>query len=535
MDFEIKYHSKNRAQIISYNEELLNEAVLLFSYQKRIFGSFRTNIDLSGTGIYSCISPNFTFKIGLVLEIAKQLKNAGYTVKIDNDLKPYVQPTTSWINENELIQPKANFKYRDYQEETIRKVKTFGRGIFEIPTSGGKSLILYGICSNIKEYSQKTLIIVPRTQLVKQFYKEWSCEYGFTDIAMYSKECPKINPDAKVIITNYQWLVSKGKDKSGKKISISEKEANIRKLNIKAIIVDEAHTIGDSGSWLSRFISKFDTSYKIGCTGTVAEKEELSKRWNCIGVLGPVIYKKPIAELQANNQIAKIRIFPIRLEHNRRKKSEQCWENRDGVIFSLDTNEVLDGTQMFNTEYKYLESHNGANNIILDTIESLKGNTIVLIDHTEHAEYLYNNCQIENKFLITGKVKLKDRQLTAQLIDMKDDKQYIIFANCAAAGTGLSIKNLQNVVIASHGKALTKIIQGIGRVLRKLKKDGEEEIYNLIDFHHNFLFSEKHFNSRCKLYKERYHKNCKIFKTIMVPVNTQNEIRCTKTNDLNCL
>lgn len=528
VDFTIQYHSKNRAQLVSHDEDLLNEAQLLFSYQKRVFGSFRASADLSGTGVYSCISPSFTFKIGLVLEIYKQLTNAGYKVKIDNELKKHVQPKTH-LNES-LIQPHANFTYRDYQEETIRRVARFGRGLIEIPTSGGKSLILYGICSNIKEFSKKTLIVVPRTQLVEQFFKEWTVEYGFKGISMYSKNQPNLNADAKVVVTNYQWLVSKEKDKNGKKVSIGSKEAAIRKAGFEAIIVDEAHTIGESGSWMSRFISKFETPYKIGCTGTVAEKEDLSKRWNCIGVIGPIIYKKPIAELQNANQIAKVRIFPIRLEHNTRKLSEQPYENRGGVCFDKETGKQLDGTKMYEAEYKYLESHNGANNILLNVIESLKGNSIVLIDHTEHAQYLYDNCLCENKFLITGKVKLTDRTKTAELVDLKDNNQYIIFANSSAAGTGLSIKNLQNVVIASHGKALTKIIQGIGRVLRKLKKDGEEEVYNVIDIHHNYLFSEKHFNSRCKLYKTRYHKNCKIFKSILVPINTQNEMREKETN-----
>ena len=191
-DFIIQYHSKNRAQLVSHDEDLLNEAQLLFSYQKRVFGSFRASADLSGTGVYSCISPSFTFKIGLVLEIYKQLTNAGYKVKIDNELKKHVQPKTH-LNES-LIQPHANFTYRDYQEETIRRVARFGRGLIEIPTSGGKSLILYGICSNIKEFSKKTLIVVPRTQLVEQFFKELNLGISATEhlalaVIIETKDC----------------------------------------------------------------------------------------------------------------------------------------------------------------------------------------------------------------------------------------------------------------------------------------------------------------------------------------------------------
>ena len=521
-DFKIELleSNTNRLQLLSEDENKLIEARTLFSYIKKQYGGYYINSYLDGTGFYSCISPTYTFKKGLGLEIAKKLKEAGYTVNINSNLKEILQPKTHWINEQNLIQPKANFVYRDYQENSIKSVKKFGRGILEIPTSGGKSLILFGICNNIKEYSTKTLIIVPRLNLVEQFYKEWQFEYGYSDIAMYSKQCPVLNEKAKVIITNVQWLQAKRNSKS------PDRGKNILNAGFKAIIIDECHTLGEPSSWFTRFLSKFKTPYKLGCTGTVPD--EKSKRWNVIGLLGPVLYRKEVAELQEKNQIARVKIFPIELEHNNQLNSELPWLKKRGETIIRDkiTGEPLDGKQMFEAEYKYLESHNGCNNLILDIAEKLKGNTVILVDHKEHAKYLYEHCRIKNKFLITGDVKISERNQAASIIDIKDDsKQYIIIAICSAFGTGTSIKNLQNLIIASHGKALTKIIQNAGRVLRKLKRDGEEEYGNIIDIYHNKLFSEKHFKSRLKLYRKIYHKQCKIYKHYSVPSGTQNEIR----------
>lgn len=530
-DFKIIPYSKGRVQLTSPDEELLKEAGVFFSYQKKVYGSWATDYDLSGTGIYSCFSPSYSFKVGLTLEVASVLTKHGYKVVIDKELKQQVKPECHFVFE-ELIQPHADFTYRDYQERAIRNVQAKGRGLLDSPTSSGKSLILYGICSNIKEYSERTLIIVPRTQLVGQFYKEWKTEYGFNDVSMYSKKNPVLDEKAKVVITNYQWLV-KG---TTNKFESTRANEILKKGNFKAIIVDEAHSIGDAGSWISKFINKFSTPYKLGCTGTIPD--EKSKYWNVVGTIGPVIFKEETVNLQNRNQIAKIKIFPFEITHNTRKRSEvPFYRDKYGDFRDSITNEPYnDGKELYEAEYKFLEKHNGANNIILDIIESLQGNSIVLVEHKEHIKYLYDNCKIENKFMITGNTNVDYRLEVSKVIDACkncQDKQFVIFGISGCISTGISIKNLQNVVFCCGGKSLVKVCQSIGRVVRKLKADGIEETYNVIDIYHNLLFSKKHYESRCKIYKTRYNKIPKIYKHIIVGEDTQNEVRDSNYKELN--
>ena len=528
-DFTFEYLNKARVQIKSKSTDLLNELKLAFSYQKKVFGNYQTSYNIDGSGIYSCISPAFSIKKGMTLEIIKYLKNNGYTYSIDEMVQEDIIPKCSWINENELIQPHADFKYRDYQERAIRQVKKFGRGVLSSPTSSGKSLILYGICSNIKEFGERTLIIVPRIQLVSQFFKEWTSEYGFKGIAMYSTKNPVLDPNAKVVITNYQFLVSKSKDKKDK-----HKRKDLDLINnghFKAVIVDECHTIGESGSWLCNFLSKLNCQYAIGCTGTVPD--EKSKRWNVIGTLGPVIFTEHIHTLQERNQIAKIKIKCIQFDHNIQAHSELPWKKSGSILLDKKTGDVLDSTAMYRAEYQYIETHNFCNNYILDYAEQLEGNTVILVDHIVHAEYLFNNCKEENKFLITGATKLDDRTELSKVVDSKDGKKYVIVAVASCFGTGVSIKNLNNLILCSHGKALTKIIQNLGRVLRKVKPDGEEEFGNLYDFSHNQMFAKKHFKSRCILYKRFYHINAEAsLEKIMVPVNMQNVLRHSEVDTI---
>ena len=101
---------------------------------------------------------------------------------------------------------------RPYQEEAVRKLMAEGRGMIEIPTSGGKSFIIANFIWNLLKHvdpSYRTLIFVPNVQLVEQFLGDL-LEYGFAreDLAALhggmSKRQKALNdPEkAKIVIAN---------------------------------------------------------------------------------------------------------------------------------------------------------------------------------------------------------------------------------------------------------------------------------------------------------------------------------------------
>lgn len=88
--------------------------------------------------------------------------------------------------------------------------------MIEVPTGGGKSLIIadfiWSILKNI-DSSYKSLILVPSTQLVSQFYSDL-LDYGFKkeDVAKFSgslnsreKRENDINA-AKIVVANRQYV-----------------------------------------------------------------------------------------------------------------------------------------------------------------------------------------------------------------------------------------------------------------------------------------------------------------------------------------
>jgi len=97
---------------------------------------------------------------------------------------------------------------------------------------------------------------------------------------------------------------------------------------------------------------------------------------------------------------------------------------------------------------------------------------------------------------------------------MKPTKIYretpaIVIAQMAVMSTGISIKNLHNVVLLSSTKAFTTIVQIIGRLLRLHDSKAKAHLYDIIDdvskvnprsVKENYVL--KHFFQRLEYYRD---------------------------------
>ena len=88
----------------------------------------------------------------------------------------------------------------------------------------------------------------------------------------------------------------------------------------------------------------------------------------------------------------------------------------------------------------------------------------------------------------------------------------ITCANAKCFGTGITVNRIQCIFIVINGSAPTKIIQSIGRGLQRNIKD----TLFIFDFHHNYKYSEKHFNERKLLYEKTYKKKLLSIKELNV-------------------
>ena len=141
---------------------------------------------------------------------------------------------------------------------------------------------------------------------------------------------------------------------------------------------------------------------------------------------------------------------------------------------------------------------NFISNIITGIVQSSK-NTLVLIDRIKTGETL-EKLLVQNgidAIFLSGSVKTKKRFDEYEKVKTQDDKCIIAIDKIAA--TGLNIPRLFNVVFIDYGKSFTKIIQSIGRGLRKAT---DKDFVTIYDVSSKTKYSKKHFNERIKYYEE---------------------------------
>ena len=89
------------------------------------------------------------------------------------------------------------------------------------------------------------------------------------------------------------------------------------------------------------------------------------------------------------------------------------------------------------------------------------------------------------------------RQKVYDLFKSRDD--LVVIATVNVAGTGLSINRIFNLVLVDLGKSFIRVIQAIGRGLRKAH---DKDFVNVLDVCGDFKYSKQHMAKRIKFYQE---------------------------------
>ena len=84
---------------------------------------------------------------------------------------------------------------------------------------------------------------------------------------------------------------------------------------------------------------------------------------------------------------------------------------------------------------------------------------------------------------------------------MDESGGHILIAQSKTFSTGITISRLNVIFLLNADTAATKIIQSIGRGLRRQNKNA----IIVFDIFHNYKYSEKHYEDRLKLYNTFYN------------------------------
>jgi superfamily II DNA or RNA helicase len=432
---------------------------------------------------------------GLMDYLATFTQERKYVMEVDSqisipEVKINCEKTRDFIK---ALKPTAHGKEiepHDHQVDAFCHAINQSRCVILSPTASGKSLIIYSLVryyQNVIAPTRKILIIVPTISLVTQMYSDFD-DYSQTTKWSAHQNCHKIHggvpklSDRQVVISTWQSIY---------------KMPRAWFDNFEVVIGDEAHLF--KAQSLTTIMNKLiDCPYRIALTGTL-DGTKVNKL--CIeGLFGPA--KKMISthELIERKLISSIEIDCILLKYPK--------ELRDS----------LKGIN-YHAEIDWLVQCKPRNDFISNLASSVKGNTLVLFQFVEkHGKPLYELIQRtvgkdRKVFFVAGETEADDREHIRKIVEKETNA--IIVASYGTFSTGVSIRSLRNLIFASPSKSRIRVLQSIGRQLRKGDGKDSAHLYDIADDLHtndqpNYTMS--HFISRIRLYiEEKFpHKIVKI-------------------------
>ena len=207
-----------------------------------------------------------------------------------------------------------------------------------------------------------------------------------------------------------------------------------------------------------------------GLTGTVPKEDYEFVSLRCS--LGDVIGRLSANELQQEGVLA------------------NCHVN---VVQLVDHVEYKD----YQSELRYLLETEERMQYIANLITTIKesGNTLILVDRIAPGKRLTE--LIPGSVFVSGGTKANDRKESYDEVATMDDR--VIVATYGVAAVGINIPRIFNLVLVEPGKSFVRVIQSIGRGIRKAE---DKDFVQIWDITSTCKFAKRHLTKRKAFYRE---------------------------------
>jgi superfamily II DNA or RNA helicase len=409
--------------------------------------------------------------VNLLPEIIPILEDFNYDIEL-NDQRDY--KTTfefEQVTENSFSHhtwpknhPRAGdpVSLRDYQVEIVNKFLANPQCLQEVATGAGKTIMTAALSQRCEAHG-RSIVIVPNKSLVTQTeadYKNLGLDVGvfFGD----RKEFGRIHT-----ICTWQSLnvLLKNTKNATADVSIGDFLEGV-----VCVIVDEVHMAKADAlkTLLTGVMSRVPIRW--GLTGTIPKEKFESQ--SLLVSIGPVISQLAASELQDRGVLA------------------QCHVN---IVQLVDHAEFTN----YQSELKYLLEEEDRLGTIANLVRQVNatGNTLVLVDRIAAGQALV--AQLDDAVFVSGSTKAGDRQSEYDEIATSTGK--IIVATYGVAAVGINLPRIFNLVLLEPGKSFVRVIQSIGRGIRKAEDKDHVEIWDITS---TCKFAKRHLTKRKTFYKE---------------------------------
>ena len=363
-------------------------------------------------------------------------------------------------------------RLRDDQVEVVNKFLENPQCIQEIATGFGKT-ITTATLSKICEKYGRTITIVPNKSLVEQTEEDFiNCKL---DVGVYYGDRKELGRTHTICTWQSLNILDKKSKDNDDLLSLAEFLDGV-----STVMVDEVHMA--KADVLKRLLTQNISNAPIrwGLTGTIP-KDDIDFQ-NIKVSLGEVVHRVAAHELQEKGVLS------------------QCHVN---IIQTAEWKEF----ESYASELKFLVTDIDRMTWIAKLIKQISnsGNTLVLVDRIESGNFLQTHLselfsvlkEEPDVAFISGSVKTKDRK--EEYDEIKTSTNKIIVATYGVAAVGINIPRIFNLVLLESGKSFTRVIQSIGRGIRKAD---DKDFVQIWDLTASSKYAKKHLTERKRFYKE---------------------------------
>jgi len=351
---------------------------------------------------------------------------------------------------------------RDYQVEAVNNFLNNPQSLQQIATGAGKT-ITTATLSHITESLGRSIVIVPNKSLVTQTEEDYiNCGL---DVGVYFGDRKELGKTHTICTWQSLNILDKKHKDGSAVLSLAEFLEGVN-----TVIIDEVHQA--KAEILRKLLTQNlkNAPIRWGLTGTVP-KEQFEFQ-SLLASIGPVTGNITAKELQDKGVLS------------------NCHVN---VCQLVDLPEFRD----YQSELKYLVTDDNRIEYIAELLNTVKqsGNTLILVDRISAGEKL--QALMPDSVFVKGDVKLKDRKQAYD--DINEGTNHVVIATYGVAAVGINIPRIFNLVLIEPGKSFVRVIQSIGRGIRKAR---DKDFVQIWDITSTCKYAKRHLTQRKKFYKE---------------------------------
>ncbi len=394
-------------------------------------------------GYISLMQSMTKFPTGLLHLVAKRLMAEGFKLsyKIESQYLTYDKA----IIQKDMLN---GIELRDNQIDAIKTLLEKRRGIAKMATNAGKTEVMAGIIKALGV--PKTMVIVNSKDLLYQtatrFQTRLGIEIGMIGDGLWE---PKT-----VTVAMVQTLYSRLKEPW---------------LGNTVVMLDECHHT--SSDRTLDVVNKISGGYRFGFSGTPIKYDLLSDM-KLVSVTGRILVDVTNNELIEKGYSAKP-IVHIRTITN---DADDLYEAKYQVAYK---------EMIVDNSYR--------NTCIADIAKESKGIVLVLVNQVHQGNKLLD--LIQDAVFVNGS---DDTRYRKDILEIMRVAKHGIFIASPIFDEGVDVPSIDTVILAGGGKSHIKLLQRIGRGLRKKENGNVLHIYDFIDDTNKYLLS--HSEARIDVY-----------------------------------